>query len=542
MGVGFPDGALPAESPFYIERPPVEATVYTALQQPGSLVRIRAASKMGKSSLLVKTLQQLEQLGYRTALVDFRTIDQAAYTNLPRFLKWLCATVAYQLRLPLRLADYWDEPMGAKLSCTAYLEQYLLPAGAEPLVLAFNEVNRIFAHRDIAEDVLSLLRFWYEEAQRSENFAQLRQIVIHSTDNYVPLSIHRSPFNVGLPIQLSPFTLAQISDLAQRYGLSLNLADVAQLLDRLGGHPYLTAIAFYHLSQLPQSAPSLAALLAAAPTQRGIYNHYLSSRLDIIQQQPQLQAALNQLLSTEQPQALVPEVTHQLASLGVITVTEAGSQLACKLYRQYFAQNRPASAPPVLHQLEQENQRLKQLINVDSLTRIANRRYFDYCLRIEWQRMLNNQSPLSLLLLDIDCFKQYNDTYGHGAGDRCLQQVARTLCHSIQRATDLVARYGGEEFAVILPVTDHRGAEQVGQLIRRNILALGLRHETSTIPEKVVSVSIGVATALPYAPPSLEALIELADKRMYAAKQQGRNRVTLSQRRLSATGSTGAAH
>lgn len=547
MGVGFPDGALSADSPFYILRPPIEERVLAELQWPGSLVRIRAAPKMGKSSLLVRSLQALTQHGYRTALIDFRTADRATFTDLPRFLRWLCAAITHQLQLPLQMEPYWDDFIGAKLSCTHYLSQYLLPAADTPLVLALNEVNKIFAYPDIAEDVLALLRFWYEEAKHNAELGRLRQVVVHSTDVYVPLNIHQSPFNVGLPIQLPPFTLQQVGQLAQRYGVTLAAPEIAQLVERMGGHPYLSAIALYHLSQTPTQ--TLTQLLKDGPTSDSIYGHHLRSCRSAIEGQPALQAALQQLQTG--PVALPVDVAYPLSSLGVILSTAAGHTYACDLYRRYFSQitqatvsqavvvapeqTVPPSAPAVhvahVQQLKQENQRLKELVNIDGLTRIANRRYLDCHMQIEWQRMINSELPLSLIILDIDCFKQYNDTYGHRAGDQCLQQVASALRNSLNRPADLAARYGGEEFAVILPMTNPDGAKRMGHVIHRNILALQIVHESSTVPEKVITVSVGVATTWPGPNQSPEHLFAAADSMMYESKRRGRNRVTLSQHR-----------
>ena len=560
MDVGFSDGALPADSPFYITRPPIEERVLTELQQPGSLVRVRAAPRMGKSSLLVRTLHTLEQQGYRTALVDFRTADRDIYTNLSRCLRWLCAAIAHQLKLPPDLEAYWDDGIGAKLSCTCYMEQYVLPADDRPLVLALNEVNQIFAYPEIAEDVLTLLRFWYEEAKRSSDFGQFHQVVVHSTDVYVPLNIHQSPFNVGLPVLLPPFTTDQVNALARRHGVALTETETEALMATVGGHPYLSAIALYYLSQTPSQ--TLTDLLSTGASADGIYGAHLRGCLAAVQGQPTLQELLEQL--QQGTVALSAQEAYPLMRLGLITPTATGYQFACDLYRQYFADRwskRPgdwpgqadsqsteadrqgdmrgdtvAHAQQVQHvqQLKQENQRLKELVNIDGLTRIANRRYLDCHMQVEWQRMTNSGLPLSLLLLDIDCFKQFNDTYGHRAGDRCLQQVASTLRNSLNRPGDLAARYGGEEFAVILPMTDPLGAKRLSVIIQQNILALQIPHETSVVAEQIVTVSIGAATTWPSADQSPEALFAAADSLMYKSKRRGRNRVSLSQHRSAA--------
>ncbi|MDJ0553851.1 MAG: diguanylate cyclase [Microcoleaceae cyanobacterium MO_207.B10] len=173
-------------------------------------------------------------------------------------------------------------------------------------------------------------------------------------------------------------------------------------------------------------------------------------------------------------------------------------------------------------QLETANQKLIQLATLDSLTNVANRRRFDEYLEREWRRMLREKTPISLILCDVDYFKLYNDTYGHLAGDRCLQKVADAIKSELKRPADLVARYGGEEFAVVLPQTDIDGGFHVAELIRRRLNSLKLLNAGSKISE-FVTMSFGVATTIPLATSSLEELIQTADEALYQAKFKGRD-------------------
>ena len=173
--------------------------------------------------------------------------------------------------------------------------------------------------------------------------------------------------------------------------------------------------------------------------------------------------------------------------------------------------------------LQELNSELEKLATTDELTQLANRRCFDLDFNREWQRMRQAQTPLSLILCDIDCFKAYNDTYGHQAGDDCLQKVAAAIRQAAKRSTDLVARYGGEEFAVILANTDVDGAIQVAKRIGSAVKALQIDHGRSTVSQ-VVTISLGVATVIPDGEISLESLIALADKGLYQAKHKGRDR------------------
>lgn len=173
---------------------------------------------------------------------------------------------------------------------------------------------------------------------------------------------------------------------------------------------------------------------------------------------------------------------------------------------------------------ESANQLLEHLARTDELTQVANRRFFNEYLNQEWYRMMREQLPLSLILLDIDCFKLYNDTYGHPAGDRCLSQVASTLQLTAKRPADRVARYGGEEFAIILPNTPLAGATQLANEIRSKIHHLQIPHESSYVSSHV-TLSLGVVCIVPLPDVSLGQFISKADEALYQAKMQGRDRV-----------------
>ena len=168
-------------------------------------------------------------------------------------------------------------------------------------------------------------------------------------------------------------------------------------------------------------------------------------------------------------------------------------------------------------QLQEANQKLHRLSFIDSLTQIANRRYFDHLLAEEWRRSLRIKKPISLIMIDIDYFKKFNDTYGHQRGDYCLSMVAAAFKKSLKRAGDCVARYGGEEFAVILPNTDLDGAVNVADKIE---------HNSSTVSDQV-TVSMGISCATPPFKSGLERLISSADEAMYKAKQEGRDQYKL---------------
>lgn len=167
---------------------------------------------------------------------------------------------------------------------------------------------------------------------------------------------------------------------------------------------------------------------------------------------------------------------------------------------------------------------LEELSYKDGLTGVANRRMFDSVMDVEWSNAQRSSQPLSLLLIDIDFFKQYNDCYGHIQGDACLQQVGQVLNKAATRARDFFARYGGEEFVMVLPETDAIAANKIAERCRKLIFKEQIQHEQSQISH-VITISIGVGTTIPTYRDDRMAFIEEVDKRLYQAKQKGRNRI-----------------
>jgi diguanylate cyclase (GGDEF)-like protein len=174
--------------------------------------------------------------------------------------------------------------------------------------------------------------------------------------------------------------------------------------------------------------------------------------------------------------------------------------------------------------LKQQSDLLRDLATFDGLTGIPNRRRFDLSLEREWQYSIHNGSPLTLILMDIDYFKPYNDNYGHTSGDDCLRKVAKSLTGAINRNIDLVARYGGEEFVCLLPNTNGQNSEITGEKLRNAVADLRIPHEYSKAAP-YITISLGAATMTPGSEDSSLVLIENADRNLYGAKEQGRNRL-----------------
>lgn len=181
----------------------------------------------------------------------------------------------------------------------------------------------------------------------------------------------------------------------------------------------------------------------------------------------------------------------------------------------------------LLQDLERKNKELNKMAFVDGLTGISNRRYFEDSLNAEWENSIKESSPLSVILIDIDFFKLFNDTYGHQEGDACLQKVAQKLNESAGVSRNIVARYGGEEFVAVLPGLDEERAALVANKMISGIALLKIPHESSAVSD-VVTVSLGVGCCLPTEAIKPSDLLKIADRELYKAKKNGRNQIQIS--------------
>jgi hypothetical protein len=335
--IEYPSGPISIYSKLYIPRPPIEETINREISRPGCMIRIKAPKGMGKTSLKFRLLDYAKSLSYYSVHLDLKLVDNDKFLDLNTFLRWLCSIVSKSLDIEPHLDEYWDEEIGSKLSCTFYFQAYILEALNNPFVLSFDELNRVFEYPQLAQEFLPLLRSWHENAMYNPVWQKLRLVVDYSTDIYVPLNLNRSPFNIGLPIQLPEFTLEQIEDLATRYGLDWQQGNQGQkIMQLIGGQPALVNIALYHLSQ---EGLTLEELLEQASTERGIYRHHLREKLDDLQKNPDLAAAFSQILTEQTVINLSPTVAYKLESIGLVKLTADGAIISRELYHSYFLEN-----------------------------------------------------------------------------------------------------------------------------------------------------------------------------------------------------------
>jgi AAA+ ATPase superfamily predicted ATPase len=333
-----PNTPVPLDSPLYVQRPPIETQAYEEIIKPGALIRIQAPKHMGKTSLMMRILAQAKVKGYYTVRLNFQQAEESILTDLNKLLRWLCANITLQLGIESALDDYWDEDLGVKVSCTTYLQGYVLGQLDSPLVLVLDEVNRLFKYIHTAQEFLPLLRFWHEESNNIAAWQKLRLIVVHSTEIYVALNIHQSPFNVGLALKLAGFNLEQFQELLRRYDLSegeksLNSQELEKLHQLLDGFPYLLNLALYNLATDQLSLPELLKNIA---TESSIYTDHLRNLLVILNEHSELKQAYKQVVNSPIPIKLDSIITYELENMALIKIQGNEVTPRCELYRLYF--------------------------------------------------------------------------------------------------------------------------------------------------------------------------------------------------------------
>ncbi|BAY78771.1 hypothetical protein NIES25_52490 [Nostoc linckia NIES-25] len=328
-----PEGWVPLDSCFYIERLSIEQTCCQEIVQPRAFIRIKAPRKMGKTSLIARILDYGNSQNYYTVRVNLHYAGTQVFTSSDRFLRWFCTNVTRQLGLESKINDYWDEDMGALINSTIYFQGYLLKEIPNPIVLALDGVDQLFEYPELASDFFVLLRSWYEETKDISVWQKLRIVMAHAVEVYIPLPTHRSPFNVGLAIELPNFSSEQVQDLAERYRLQLTKCELQQLMKLTDGFPYLIRLALYQSVHLNIPVQTL---LQDATRDTGIYQQYLQYQLWNLQQHPKLADAFQLALTA--PIQLEIEVAFKLKSLGLVHLTDSQATVSCELYPEYFRQ------------------------------------------------------------------------------------------------------------------------------------------------------------------------------------------------------------
>ena len=332
--LAFPEGPIALGSPLYLQRSRCESVCYETIAKPGSLIRIKGAKWMGKTSLVNRILEQARSQGQKAVYLDCGSIERSIVRDLDRLLSWLCAMVSLQLELDNKVKEYWDtDILGSNDNCTVYFEEYILAQTKGEIVFALDNIDKLFTYTEVVEDFFGLLRSWHEKGKVYPCWTRLKLVLAHSTEVYIRLNIDRSPFNTGVPILLEEFTSTQVESLASLYQLKWERTQISELMDLIGGHPYLIRLAMY---QIKSTGTTVKQFVREALFETGIYSSLLLRLFSIIKQSPELASALTKVVSSNVPIELNPLHIYQLHSIGLVRQQDNLVFPRCELYRFYF--------------------------------------------------------------------------------------------------------------------------------------------------------------------------------------------------------------
>lgn len=334
LSLEMPEGSMDPESTFYVERQG-DKIALGAIQRQGVTITIKGPRQMGKSSLLLKTVDQAIRAEKRVAYIDFQLFDDAALGDADRFYQQFCLTITEQLELPNRIDDFWLDELGNNQRCTRYMQTYVLRELQHPFVLAMDEVDRIF-DRKFRSDFFAMLRNWHNNRglplPAMKVWKQFDLVLVTATEPYHLIAdLHQSPFNVGEVISLKDFTAAQVADLNQRHGSPLSPGQENQLFDLLNGHPYLVRKALYLAAS---GQKSMDEVLAKADRDDGPFGDHLRYHLFRIYDRPELVQGM--LGAVQRNRCEDERIVRLLCAAGLIRQEGKAELPRCQLYGDYF--------------------------------------------------------------------------------------------------------------------------------------------------------------------------------------------------------------
>ena len=323
----------------YVRRPPIEIECHAELRKPKALIRIKAPMRMGKTLLISDLVKCGQRLGYTTIRLDMRRMDESAISNPYEVMQWFCRNVYHQMNRDAQNIDalintLWNSAYGNNDNSTILIEQLVLNKVESPVILAIDNLDRIFPYRESATDFLGLLRSWHEDD--SSNWKKLRIVLAHSTDLYPTLNVEYSPFNVGKTVNLSEFTIEQVQDFVTQIQANWSEADIEKLMSFVGGYPELIRIAVDYHKMNPSYG--IQTLLETAPTANGPYYNHLQKIYEKITQLPELRPVLEVLARSKEPVVLRGQAAFYLDSLGLIRLQREQAEIRNNLYRRFIQQ------------------------------------------------------------------------------------------------------------------------------------------------------------------------------------------------------------
>ncbi|MGK7941746.1 MAG: AAA-like domain-containing protein [Crocosphaera sp.] len=331
----YPNSSISLHSPYYVRRNIIEKQIIEEIRNPGGLVIIKSPRNMGKTSLVLRILEDYKQQGFHSIYLNLGLAEKDILSDLDKSLRWLCMRISQELNIEPQLSLYWHKDLGSKSSCTDYFENYLLPLIKVPLVLTIDELDRVLENHEVFEELFSLFKAWQEKSQQLSIWEKMRLILVQSTETFVIKSLHYTPLKIGREIQVGCFETEEVESLIQLN--KTNIKDIKkfkQVIEFLGQHPGLIGLTLYHLTH---QNITLEKLLKTAATDTGIYQHHLQHYFKILQKFPDLGTMFNKLLTQTNIVGLDPILSGQLKSLGLIKQTNENTlQVSSQLYHSYF--------------------------------------------------------------------------------------------------------------------------------------------------------------------------------------------------------------
>src|SRR5581483_1370444 len=325
-----PEGTIDSQSKFYVLRAS-DAVALDAIGRQGVTITIKGPRQMGKSSLLVRTIEAAATAGKRVAFLDFQLFDKNGLANADVFFRQFCSWLSDELDLESRVDEYWAAPLSNSQRCERYLGRYLLKELGGPLVLAMDEVESIF-ETDFRTDFFSMLRSWHNSRAIKPAWKQLDLVLVTSTEPYQLIeNLNQSPFNVGEVIEISDFSPEQVADLNRRHGSPLGAGEEKQLMALLNGHPYLVRRALYLVASGRMTA---ADLFARATDDVGPFGDHLRYHLFRLHNKEELVRGMQQVIKNHSCQN--EEVFFRLRGAGLVRREGHEELPRCQLYADYF--------------------------------------------------------------------------------------------------------------------------------------------------------------------------------------------------------------
>lgn len=328
-----PEGTMETQSSFYIERES-DPVAQAAIARQGVTITIKGPRQMGKSSLLNRTIAAASEMGKRVVFLDFQLVDKSALKDGDIFFRQFCYWLTDELELNNRVEEYWNAPLGNSQRCTRYVSRYLLKELGGPLVIAMDEVESVF-DTEFRSDFFAMLRSWHNNRATIPIWKQLDLVLVTSTEPYQLIdNLNQSPFNVGEVIELADFTRKGLADLNHRHGSPLRPDEERQLMDLVGGHPYLVRRALYLISK---HRITVGALLSRATDDRGPFGDHLRYHLFRMHDKQELVDGLRKVISHNVCQD--ERTFFRLRGAGLVRRDGRAVVPRCQLYADYFREH-----------------------------------------------------------------------------------------------------------------------------------------------------------------------------------------------------------